>query len=204
MTKGIVHLKISCGLLAAVAVALIVGCTTEDGVVDVSACATDGVAELSAMCNDSGLSVSLKNTGKKPILVDRELVFLLLIWPLTHDRVIIPSEGDDSIVPKLPSSSIKDRFVILNVGESVRRTIRWNQPYKEFTCGISYPDAAVSAYESYCVLPRKEDISEIEIDYGHKYGTREGLDFYLDGAQLQNDIYEGPLKVRLLLRRNQD
>ena len=28
MTKGIVHLKISCGLLAAVA--LIVGCTTED------------------------------------------------------------------------------------------------------------------------------------------------------------------------------
>ena len=41
MTKGIVHLKISCGLLAAVA--LIVGCTTEDGVVDVSACATDGV-----------------------------------------------------------------------------------------------------------------------------------------------------------------
>ena len=65
MTKGIVHLKISCGLLAAVA--LIVGCTTEDGVVDVSACATDGVAELSAMCNDSGLSVSLKNTGKKPI-----------------------------------------------------------------------------------------------------------------------------------------
>ena len=121
MTKGIVHLKISCGLLAAVA--LIVGCTTEDGVVDVSACATDGVAELSAMCNDSGLSVSLKNTGKKPILVDRELVFLLLIWPLAHDRVIIPSEGDDSIVPKLPSSSIKDRFVILNVGESVRRTI---------------------------------------------------------------------------------
>lgn len=74
MTKGIVHLKISCGLLAAVA--LIVGCTTEDGVVDVSACATDGVAELSAMCNDSWLSVSLKNTGKKPILVDRELVFL--------------------------------------------------------------------------------------------------------------------------------
>ena len=119
MTKGIVHLKISCGLLAAVA--LIVGCTTEDGVVDVSACATDGVAELSAMCNDSGLSVSLKNTGKKPILVDRELVFLLLIWPLTHDRVLIPSEGE-SIVPKLPSSSIKDRFVILNVGESVRRT----------------------------------------------------------------------------------
>ena len=174
MTKGIVHLKISCGLLAAVA--LIVGCTTEDGVVDVSACATDGVAELSAMCNDSGLSVSLKNTGKKPILVDRELVFLLLIWPLTHDRVFIPSE-DESIAPKLPSSSIKDRFVILNVGESVRRTIRWNQPYKEFTCGISYPDAAVSAYESYCVLPRKEDISEIEIDYGHKYGTREGLDF---------------------------
>lgn len=198
MTKGIVHLKISCGLLAAVA--LIVGCTTEDGVVDVSACATDGVAELSAMCNDSGLSVSLKNTGKKPILVDRELVFLLLIWPLTHDRVLIPSE-DESIVPKLPSSSIKDRFVILNVGESVRRTIRWNQPYKEFTCGISYPDAAVSAYESYCVLPRKEDISEIEIEYGHKYGTREGLDFYLDGAQLQNDIYEGPLKIRLLLRR---
>jgi hypothetical protein len=44
MTKGIVLLKISCGLLAAVA--LIVGCTTEDGVVDVSACATDGVAEL--------------------------------------------------------------------------------------------------------------------------------------------------------------
>ena len=62
----------------------------------------------------------------------------------------------------------------------------------------------MSAYESYCVLPRKEDISEIEIEYGHKYGTREGLDFYLDGAQLQNDIYEGPLKIRLLLRRNQD
>ena len=52
MTKGIVLLKISCGLLAAVA--LIVGCTTEDGVVDVSACATDGrflwIASLCFYC----------------------------------------------------------------------------------------------------------------------------------------------------------
>ena len=44
MTKGIVHLKISCGLLAAVA--LIVGCTTEDGVVDVSATGSDMVTTV--------------------------------------------------------------------------------------------------------------------------------------------------------------
>lgn len=163
----------------------------------------NGTAMLSATCNDSELTVSLRNTGKKPILVDRELVFLLSIWPLAQDREFMRSEGE-SVVPKLPSSSIKDRFVVLSAGDSVRRTIRWNEPYKEFVCGISYPEHAVTAYESYGVFPRKEDISEIEINYGHGYGTREGLDFYLDGAQFLNSVYEGPLKVSLQLKGKRD
>ena len=198
MTKTLNHLSTLHGLLAAVA--LISGCACEQVRLDVSDCATDGVAELSAACNDSELSVSLKNIGQKPILVDRELVFLLSIYPLTQDREVISPEGE-SAVPKLPSSSFKDRFVVLNAGESVSRTIRWDEPHKVFVCAISYPDHAVSAYESYVDLPLKEDVSEIEIDYGYGYGSREGLEFYLWGAQFLKSIYEGPLEVRLPLRR---
>lgn len=188
MTKDKMHLLISQGLLAAAA--LVVGCTSERG--DVSAYATDGVAEISATCNDSCLSVSLKNVGKKPILVDRELVFLWWIRPLEKDGKVTPPE-DELIAPKSPS-----RFVVLDAGESVRRTIRWNEPYKVFFCGVSCPQHKVTAYESYFHFPRKEDISEIEIGYGHSYGTREALDFYLDGAPFLDSIYEGPLRVKLL------
>lgn len=163
---------------------------------NVTSVKTDTTASLHVALKGATLTVTLLNVGKKAIRVDREMVFLLAIVPVSAEGDAVGLQ-EVSVAPAVPSSSIPSRFILLQPGESVQRCVTLNEPFKQFTSGIAAPSMTVTAYEGLYTVPQDKRISEIRITYGCQYGTREGLEFYLSKQRLPKDIYEGPLMVSL-------
>lgn len=157
-------------------------------------------ANLEVAMQETTLSVKLSNVGKRQICVDRELIFLSTITPVSVEGDAIALQ-EVAVAPAMAPSSTISRFVLLQPGESVERRVILNEPFKQFTSGISSPSMTVTAYEGFYILPQDKMIAEIRITYGYQYGTREGLEFYLGKEQLPTDIYEGPLKASLSVKK---
>jgi len=174
------------------------GCTSAQQMErpNLTSVATNATASLHVAMKGATLTVKLLNVGKRAIRVDRELVFLFEIVPVSAEGVAIGLQ-EVGVVPAIPPSSIPSRFILLQPGESVQRCVTLNEPFKAFTSGIAFPDQRVTAYEGLYTVPQDKRITEIRITYGYQYGTREGLEFYLSKERLPTDIYEGPLKVSL-------
>jgi hypothetical protein len=163
---------------------------------NVTSVKADTTASLHVSLKRATLTVTLLNVGEREICVDRELVFLLAIVPVSTEGDAVGLQ-EVSVAQAAPSSLISSRFILLQPGESVQRCVTLNEPFKQFTSGIAAPSMTVTAYEGLYIVPQDKRISEFRITYGYQYGTREGLELYLSNERLPEGIYEGPLMVNL-------
>ena len=86
---------------------------------------------------DAGIiTVRLQNTGHSPLVVDRDLVFLLhLDWP-EDENAPVEFEEEEKTLPRPSADDFNARFVPLQPGESVSRTIDLRKGYTTFRCAV--------------------------------------------------------------------
>lgn len=151
--------------------------------------------------DNPALLIALRNTGDRPIKVDRELVFLTYVTATTADGTVIPFEEDASVDVTRPApQSLKDRFVSLLPGEAISRLIELRGGFKVFQCGIGFggeQGTAVSSYEAFARLPADTTPDTMIVTYKVGYGFREGFRQYAGFDSASLDLFEGPLEQRV-------
>lgn len=155
-------------------------------------------ASLDASYDSGTLKVRLRNVGRVPLVVDKELVFLL------HLRAVKPGGADigvseNSSLPR-PGQDVKKRFISLKPGQQVERTIELRKPFVLFRCGSSFspgPGAsgALSAYEALVSLPADANPVKIHLDYRRDFNFHECFLSYTGLEAGHIGLYEGPLEA---------
>lgn len=156
---------------------------------------TEEKAELAAHVRRGVLTVTLRNKSLQSIRVDSELVFLLTIFAIDRSHSSVPL--DEVQVLNAPDRRTLDRrLVLLPPGGSVQRTLDLHGPFKQFTCGASFPHGKVTAYEAIYRLPSRRRFRTLHVSYGLPAGGQECLEFYL-GKRFPSDLYLGPLACEI-------
>lgn len=161
--------------------------------------------KLEANLRGHVLSLTLTNSTVHAIKVDRELVFLVAVTPVNSENRVVGLR-EVCALPSPDRESLMARFVWLQPGKSIERTIDLTKPFKTFTFGFS-DQMAITAYEALQVLPQEEAVAEIHIIYGVQHGMKEALGLYIakeewyTGKQgWPKDLYQGPLKCTVSMK----
>lgn len=157
-------------------------------------------ASLSGPVDDPILRIRLHNSGKQPIIVDKELVFLPhIIMADSEERMI----GFTEIHPidRPPPTALNSRLISLKPGEEIKREVHLRKGFKDFVTGIGEPARPgggeapkITAYESLCRMPADAHPVEILVKYDPPYSFKEGFAKYMRGVEI-GQFYRGPLWV---------
>ncbi len=157
-------------------------------------------AALSGPADDPILSIRLHNSGKQPIIVDKELVFLPhIIMADSEERMIGFTEISDFDRPS--PSDLGGRLISLKPGEEIKREVHLRKGFKDFVTGIGEPARPgggeapkITAYECLCRMPADAHPVEILVKYDPPYSFKEGFAKYMRGVETRQ-FYRGPLWV---------
>ena len=90
-------------------------------------------ASLSGDDANPVLTVRLTNIGEVPVIVDKELVFMLSICPMrTEDKKRIPAFEPVDFIRFPEVSEVESRLSFLNPGEKMERLVRLREGYENF------------------------------------------------------------------------
>ena len=181
---------------------LATGCTDSSDTPPASVSPQRNGQDATLECSLQGdtLRVRLTNTGKKDLLIDRELVFLLHVVPLDTEGNVISVE---QVEPGLtPSNPLMERIISLAPQQSIERIIELNKPFKVFMSGTS-SDHTISAYEAFYALPKDRPPAKIDIIYGVGHAVREGFWSYVGEDSTAIGLFDGPLECEVLVSTEQ-
>jgi hypothetical protein len=157
-------------------------------------------ASLSGPADDPILSIRLQNSGKVPIIVDKELVFLPAIFMSDSEKRNI-GFTEISDIDRPSPSDLGSRLISLNPGEEIKRDLHLRKGFKQFVTGIGEPSLPngreapkVTAYECLSLMPVNAHPVEITVEYDPPYSFKEGFAKYMRGVEIGR-FYRGPLSV---------
>ena len=156
-------------------------------------------AELALSYNpeESKLIVELHNTGQVPIRVDRELVFMITVTPLSKTGSPIRMEPIDKVRAS-QSADFSNRFIDIAVGQSVHRVVDLGSGFKYFWHGVGMRDPDVGffsfAEEAFHRLPTSQELSSIRVKYAPDFAFERCFEEYTKLKLSTLGLYQGPLK----------
>lgn len=140
--------------------------------------------------------LTLANNSERPIVVDRELVFFVVIT--FFDRAGKPVTPEWAAEAPSPSElDFRKRFVEIPVGGALEREIDLRGQMKEFEVGhgVGPGVAAVTRYEAFSVLPRGPRPVRMDVEYGTRYYTATDVALYTGLGGDAPDIFAEHLKA---------
>jgi hypothetical protein len=156
-------------------------------------------AEITADDDHLLLTIRLRNVGRAPIIVDKDLVLLPSITLVGANRQAVPLQKV-AAVDKPSKDALKQRLVALAPGAEIRRQLDLRTGFRRFETAVAHAVVAgggvlhqVSAYETISRVPENVREFEIAISFDPSgFGFEEGLAQYLEGIDTTK-LYRGPL-----------
>lgn len=146
---------------------------------------------------DKRLIIELHNTGKVPIRVDRELVFMVSIIPLDKNGSPIRMEPIEKVEPSLPLD-FSDRFIDMPASLIVRRSVDLDSGFKYFWHGVGMRDPDVGffsfAREAFHRLPTSQELGSIRVTYIPSFAFERCFEEYTKLKLATLGLYQGPLE----------
>ena len=161
--------------------------------------------ELAWQPGGSTLDVVIRNTGRSPIKVDKELLLLVQLTLRDPDGQPVDMKGGGAL-PR--PDSFAGRFISVASGQAVRRTVNLKEGFPQFQWGwgtvmngehfYQIPNAYVSVLR----LPEDARPTRVEVSYGPGgFMYRDGFKFHT-GLELDAlGLYLGPLSKTIELAR---
>jgi hypothetical protein len=148
------------------------------------------------------LTIRLRNTGRTPIVVDKDLVLLPSIMLLGENRQAIPFQHLKT-VEKPSVAALKSRLIVLKPGSEIERQLDLKKGFRSFVTGIGSSAPAgggvlhqPTAYEADHRIPENVRPKEISISFSPPYSFEEGFAQYLEGIDTK-ESYRGPLSATI-------
>lgn len=158
--------------------------------------------ELSGSGEDQVLSVTLRNISKKPLVVDRELVFHLFVErSVAGEARQSPELLSVAEKPKFTKEGWRKRFAPLQPGEAVSRKIQTQKAFRTFSFGRSLaPEMVFPGQEYWKHFPKDNRMPlEYEVYIEGSYGFWNAFAAYTSLGKDAPDIFEGPIQARIRL-----
>jgi hypothetical protein len=156
------------------------------------------VAVLDAQYDSGILTVQLRNTGPRPIQVDRQLVFLLSVTAYDADgQLIEPTSVRGLANPDVDEFPV--RMVWLQSGKSLQRKIDLHKGYKVFSGAMGLGMDGRDMYqagESIKALPPAASPGTIIVDYAEPLFFDTLFSFY---TRMEAPEFRGPLKKTITI-----
>ena len=162
-------------------------------------------AEIAERGEQRLLTIRLRNVGRTPIVVDKDLVLLPSIMLLGENRQAIPFQHLKT-VEKPSIAALKSRLIRLMPGNEIERQLDLKKGFRCFVTGIGSTVVAgggvlhqPTAYEADYRIPENARPKEISISFSPPYSFEEGFAQYMEGVDTK-DFYRGPLDVTVPYR----
>ena len=189
-------------------IASLAGCSGEPSARNPADLAHHGAkAELGAQYEEGHLTLWLQNTGRTPLIVDKDLVFFVHIRVFDKEGAALEMK-EQGLKPRPAKDVARRRFAVLSPGERVVRLIQLDEGFVVFRGAMASRlteagpvPAGITAYEAIMSLVSYKALSRIEITYEADYSSRAYMRHYTDLDDKELEIYEGPLKKTILVKQ---